>query len=287
MRRSTPCSHKFPTSRCPTFPTARTRTTIRNFAPLAASPNFPFAPKEHFEIGENLGLMDFDTAAKLSGARFVVLKGALARLERALGAFMLDLHTGEHGYTEVNPPLLVRDEAMFGTAQLPKFRDDQFPTFLEPIARLDGMLEYERRRGEEREAIEAEAEVRGEQFVEDFIRGAKGRGLDERYARNLAMRDARYDLYAEFDLKYWNHQLAKRALWLIPTAEVSLTNFVREEILDETQLPLRMTAWTPCFRAEAGAAGRDTRGMIRHAPILESRTRLDHDAGAVRPSTNG
>ena len=85
-----------------------------------------FAPKEHFDIGEALGLMDFDTAAKMSGARFVITKGALARLERALGAFMLDLHTGEHGYTEVNPPLLVRDEAMFGTAQLPKFVDDQF-----------------------------------------------------------------------------------------------------------------------------------------------------------------
>ncbi len=230
---------------------------------VGIKPQFTFAPKEHFEIGENLGLMDFDTAAKLSGARFVVLKGALARLERALGQFMLDLHTSEHGYTEVNPPLLVRDETMFGTAQLPKFRDDQFPTFLEPIARLDGMLEYERRRGEEREAIEAEAETRGEQFVEDFIRGAKGRGLDERYARTLAMRDARYDLYAEFDLKYWNHQLAKRALWLIPTAEVPLTNLVRESIVEEKELPLRVTACTPSFRAEAGAAGRDTRGMIR------------------------
>ena len=92
--------------------------------------------------------MDFDTAAKLSGARFVVLKGALARLERALGQFMLDLHTGEHGYAEVNPPLLVRDEAMFGTAQLPKFREDQFPTFLEPIARIEGMREYEQQRAE-------------------------------------------------------------------------------------------------------------------------------------------
>ena len=96
---------------------------------VGEQPEFSFTPKEHFEIGEALGLMDFDTAAKLSGARFVVLKGALARLERALGQFMLDLHTGEHGYTEVNPPLLVRDEAMFGTAQLPKFREDQFPTF--------------------------------------------------------------------------------------------------------------------------------------------------------------
>ncbi len=144
---------------------------------------FDFAPKEHFDIGEGLGMMDFELAAKLSGARFVVNKGPLARMERALAQFMLDLHTGEHGYTEVNPPLLVRDEAMFGTAQLPKFREDQFPA--------------------------------GEGF------------------------------------------------WLIPTAEVPLTNLAREQILDESQLPIRLTAGTYCFRAEAGAAGRDTRGMIR------------------------
>jgi seryl-tRNA synthetase len=144
---------------------------------------FDFTPKEHFEIGESLGLMDFETAAKISGARFVVNKGALARLERALAQFMLDLHTGEHGYQEVNPPLLVRDDAMFGTAQLPKFREDQF------------------------------------------------------------------SVSADF--------------WLIPTAEVPLTNLVRESILDEAQLPMRFTAGTYCFRAEAGAAGKDTRGMIR------------------------
>jgi seryl-tRNA synthetase len=146
-------------------------------------PAMDFAPKEHFELGEALGLMDFDVAAKMSGARFVVLKGPLARMERALMQFMLDLHTDEHGYMEVDPPLLVRDEAMFGTAQLPKFRDDQF---------------------------------------------AAGDGY-----------------------------------WLIPTAEVPLTNLVRESILDEKQLPMRMTAGTACFRAEAGSAGRDTRGMIR------------------------
>ena len=117
---------------------------------VGTKPQFAFPPKQHFEIGEALGLMDFETAAKLSGARFVVLKGALARLERALGQFMLDLHTGEHGYTEVNPPLLVRDEAMFGTAQLPKFREDQFPAFLEPIARIEGMREYEQQRAEKK-----------------------------------------------------------------------------------------------------------------------------------------
>ena len=139
--------------------------------------------KQHFEIGEVLGLMDFDTAAKLSGSRFVVLRGALARLERALATFMLDLHTREHGYTEINPPLLVRDEVMFGTAQLPKFAEDQFKT--------------------------------------------------------------------------------TAGYWLIPTAEVPLTNLVREVMLEEASLPMRVTAWSQCFRAEAGAAGKDTRGMLR------------------------
>ncbi len=144
---------------------------------------FDFEPKQHFEIGEALGLMDFEAATRMSGSRFVVTKGALARLERAIGQFMLDLHTTEHGYMEVNPPLLVKDQAMVGTAQLPKFRDDQF------------------RAGDD--------------------------------------------------------------YWLIPTAEVPLTNLVREQILDEKELPIRVTALSACFRAEAGSAGRDTRGMIR------------------------
>ena len=145
--------------------------------------HFAFPPLEHDQIGERLGLMDFAAAAKLSGARFVVLKGAVARLERALAAFMLDLHSGENGYTEINPPFLVRDDALFGTGQLPTFGDDLF--------RLN------------------------------------------------------------------------TGHWLIPTAEVPLTNIVNDEILDEGRLPLRMTALTPCFRSEAGAAGKDTRGMIR------------------------
>ena len=139
--------------------------------------------KEHFDLGEALGQMDFETAAKMSGSRFVLLKGQLARLERAIASFMLDLHTTEFGYTECQPPLLVRDEALYGTGQLPKFAEDQFVT--------------------------------------------------------------------------------TAGVTLIPTAEVSLTNMVREEILDGEALPLRFTAWTPCFRSEAGAAGRDTRGMIR------------------------
>ncbi|MSO66164.1 MAG: serine--tRNA ligase [Alphaproteobacteria bacterium] len=146
-------------------------------------PRLPQPVRDHVALGEGLGLMDFDRAARLSGARFVVLRGALARLERALGAFMLDLHTGEFGYTELSPPILVRDSALFGTGQLPKFGADLFRTT---------------------------------------------------------------DNY-----------------WLIPTAEVPLTNLVADEIVEEARLPLRMTALTPCFRSEAGAAGKDTRGMIR------------------------
>jgi seryl-tRNA synthetase len=174
-------------------------------------------PKEHFEIGEALGLMDFDAAAKMSGARFVVLKGALARLERALEQFMLDLHTSEHGYVEVSPPVLVRDAAMFGTAQLPKFEDDQFwavsgellrPSPDDEIAALDPL-------NAQAALATRLAEIKGGRFG------------------------------------------------LIPTAEVPLTNLVRESIVDEKTLPLRFTAATLSFRAEAGAAGRDTRGMIR------------------------
>ncbi|MHC2334780.1 serine--tRNA ligase [Bradyrhizobium sp. USDA 4454] len=159
--------------------------------------DYGFTPKLHDDLGTALGTMDFEAAAKLSGARFVVLKKGLARLERAIGQFMLDLHTGEHGYTEINPPLLVRDAVMFGTGQLPKFEDDQFWA------------------------------IKGEL------------------------------------LSTPNADLRSERLGLIPTAEVSLTNLVRESILDEKELPMRLTALTPCFRAEAGAAGRDTRGMIR------------------------
>lgn len=144
---------------------------------------FDFEPKQHFDIGEANGLMDFETAARLSGARFVVLKGPLARLERALANFMLDQHTLQNGYTEIIPPVLVRDETMYGTGQLPKFSEDLFRT--------------------------------------------------------------------------------EEGFWLIPTAEVPLTNLAGDTIVEEAALPMRYTAWTPCFRSEAGAAGRDTRGMIR------------------------
>jgi seryl-tRNA synthetase len=165
--------------------------------------------KEHFELGETLGMMDFEAAAKISGSRFVVLKAGLARMERALGQFMLDLHTEEHGYTEVQPPILVRDRAMFGTAQMPKFFEDQFAAY--PASALE----------------------------------ATRTGPDT-HAGRVVTRD-------EDDERYW----------LVPTAEVPLTNLVRESIVDEKELPLRFTALTPCFRSEAGAAGRDTRGMLR------------------------
>jgi seryl-tRNA synthetase len=184
---------------------------------FGAKRDYAFTPKQHFELGEALGQMDFETAAKLSGARFVVLKKGLARLERALGQFMLDLHTTEHGYTEVNPPLLVRDDVMFGTAQLPKFETDQFWA-------LKGELL----------TTPDENEVAGADRVEAQMA----------YLGRFA-------------------QLRNERLGLIPTAEVPLTNLVREAITDETELPMRLTALTPCFRAEAGAAGKDTRGMIR------------------------
>src|SRR5262245_44865423 len=190
-------------------------------------------PREHYEIGEALGLMDFETAAKLSGSRFVVLKGQLARLERALAQFMLDLHTGPEkgglgGYTEIMPPYLVRDEVMYGTAQLPKFADDQFLA-TRTITRLELL----------HNALRFATEV----DAEDFRRG-------------------RIDLEALVD-RTLERAPFKEDYWLVPTAEVPLTNLVRESIRDEAELPMRVTAYSPCFRAEAGAAGKDTRGMIR------------------------
>ncbi|MCJ8309396.1 MAG: serine--tRNA ligase [Rhizobiaceae bacterium] len=150
---------------------------------IGEKPEMDFEPKEHYELGENLGQMDFETASKLSGSRFVLLNNGLARLERALGQFMIDLHTTEHGYAEVSPPVLVREEVLYGVGNLPKFEEDLFKT-------TDGR-------------------------------------------------------------------------WMIPTSEAPLTNIVREAIVSEDYLPRRYTALTQCFRAEAGSAGRDTRGMLR------------------------
>lgn len=169
-----------PADDCPDGKSETENVEIRRIGEV---PTYSFTPKNHYELGEDLKAMDFERSAKLSGSRFVVLYDGLARLERALANFMLDIHTREFGYQEVYPPLLVHDEAMFGTGQFPKFREDQFGT--------------------------------------------------------------------------------TSGHWLIPTAEVVLTNLVAGEILPEAELPLRYTAYTPCFRAEAGAAGKDTRGMIR------------------------
>jgi len=174
--------------------------------------------KQHFEIGEALGQMDFERAAKVSGARFVYLKADLAKLERAIAAFMLDTHTEKFGYTEVSPPVLVRDQAMFGTGQLPKFKNDLFATYTT----------------EEHQRAFDEA-----MHEHDTVGLPDGVTLQERIGHFL------------------------KRLWLVPTAEVPLTNYVSDEILAEAELPIRFTAYTPCFRAEAGAAGRDTRGMIR------------------------
>jgi seryl-tRNA synthetase len=160
-------------------------------------PNLDFTPKPHWEIGEHLGILDLERAAKLSGARFAVYMGAGARLERALISFMLDMHTQKHGYTEVLPPFMVNSKSLFGTGQLPKFAEDLF-----------------------------------------------------------RCSDADADAVARGEFKDNDH-------WLIPTAEVPLTNLYRDEILDEARLPVSLTAYTPCFRAEAGAAGKDTRGIIR------------------------
>jgi seryl-tRNA synthetase len=192
---------------------------------FGAKRDYAFTPKQHFELGEALGQMDFETAAKLSGARFVVLKKGLARLERALGQFMLDVHTSEpHNYTEVSPPLLVRDEVMFGTAQLPKFEEDQFFA-----------LRW------------------------NLVNAAWGEGLEGKDDDDAMFQS----LGHEGIFRYFLNLLQSDRLGLIPTAEVPLTNLVRESIVDEAQLPMRLTACTPCFRAGAGAAGKDTRGMIR------------------------
>ena len=204
---------------------------------FGAKLDYAFKPKQHFELGEGLGQMDFEIAAKLSGARFVLLKRGLARLERALGQFMLDVHTSEpHNYTEVAPPLLVRDEVMFGTAQLPKFVDDQFATI-----RAVGLGER--------------LQQAAEKWIENYIQQKIQEGVPPRQIKVPA---AAADLLSDPE-----SQPTSERLWLIPTAEVPLTNLVRESIVDEAQLPMRLTACTPCFRAEAGAAGKDTRGMIR------------------------
>ena len=202
-----------------------------------------FKAKQHFEIGEALGMMDFECAAKVSGARFVFLKGQLARMERALGAFMLDIHTEEFGYTEINPPLLVRDAAAYGTANLPKFAEDLFETGISTHDVFESYFQHGMA------AADPQYEISGLLSYPERDNGSVRITDPKRRAENH---------------KSLVDKLRKLGrLYLIPTAEVSLTNLVRESILDEDALPKRFTAWTPCFRSEAGAAGKDTRGMIR------------------------
>lgn len=199
--------------------------------------------RDHADLGEALGMLDFEAAARMSGARFAVIKGQLARLERAIGQFMLDMQTGKRGYLEVNPPYLVRDEAMYGTGQLPKFSDDQF-------IGLNG----------QQTVTSYAAAVQRHAFM-NIWDGSQDHG------KLIISREAA----ASSILEISNEQIVKifeanaDHRWLIPTAEVSLTNLVREQILSEDDLatPMRLTALTPCFRAEAGSAGRDTRGLIR------------------------
>ena len=196
-------------------------------------------PKDHVDLGAALGGMDFEAAARMSGARFVVLKGQIARLERALGQFMLDLQTSTpengklHSYTEISPPLLVKDEALFGTGQLPKFEEDLF--FASSV--------YEIERNDEGK------------LPSEFP------GLYFDKAPDVDVYEENGKLTVSVDPA--KAKLVEPRRWLIPTAEVSLTNIVMGQITDETELPLRMTALTPSFRSEAGASGRDTRGMIR------------------------
>ncbi|TPM34880.1 serine--tRNA ligase [Mesorhizobium sp. B2-3-5] len=205
-------------------------------------PTRPNWVREHFEIGEALGMMDFERAARLSGSRFTVLKGGLARMERALGQFMLDLHTTEHGYEEVQPPLMVKSGAMFGTGQLPKFEEDLFKTLSLTIDQNnDAFLRFIAEDFQEREA--------GQSRLTRDVTGSDGSSAQHMTGLGVRRLD---ELRAEIG-----------ALYLIPTAEVPLTNLVREEITAHEKLPLRYTALTPCFRSEAGSAGRDTRGMLR------------------------
>lgn len=228
-------------------------------------PSFSFKPKEHYETGEALGMMDFETAAKISGSRFTILKSQLARMERALGQFMLDLHVDEHGYTEVEPPVLVNGDSMRGTGQLPKFEEDLFKTAVTEVdpdspenlqiiirAAIDYIYAANSAAGP---LLQSYVDENGkldpgvEDVVVGLIKAAQKRPGGE-FKRTMAEARAR-------------QVASQRSLYLIPTAEVPLTNLVRESILGEDELPLRFTALTPCFRSEAGSAGRDTRGMLR------------------------
>jgi seryl-tRNA synthetase len=207
-----------------------------------AKRTWDFTPKPHWELGEELGILDLERAAKLSGARFAVYMGAGARLERALIGFMLDFHTAQHGYTEVLPPFIVNRDSMFGTGQLPKFKEDLFSV---PI---DGFEQDFYHTPEIGETVQVQRE-----FGNFKVIGFSDYGVDVELLGAVPVRRN----VPKQALSY------HRELYLIPTAEVPVTNLYRDEILDDARLPIAFTAYTPCFRAEAGAAGKDTRGIIR------------------------
>ena len=234
--------------------------------------SFAFDVKDHADLGEALGMMDFETAAKMSGARFVLLKGKLARLERALAAFMLDVQTEEHGYTECSPPVLVREQALVGTGQLPKFAEDLFSIETQNSEWVRESLEDSINRHQKTMRLAQRWIGTAELHLKK---------LDEAFRGEVPNHDRRSLLHREFlqgqdaaathfeientlaaDVKKRLEQDVSR-LHLIPTAEVPLTNIVRDGILESGELPKRFTAHTPCFRSEAGSAGRDTKGMIR------------------------
>ncbi len=219
---------------------------------VGKKPEFSFAPKLHDELGTALGLMDFEGAAKLSGARFVVLKGALARMERALASLFLDMNVAA-GYTEIAPPFLVKDSAMYGTGQLPKFTEDLFKTT--KSANIEDVRPLIIKAMEDFIAINAKSSPDGK--IQDTPE------LRARYIAHVHAAIGEFLGYkiGEIDLDEPLNKLIN--LWLIPTAEVPLTNLVADSIVEEEKLPMRMTAYTPCFRSEAGSAGRDTKGMIR------------------------
>lgn len=203
-------------------------------------------PKDHVDIGEGLGMMDFESAAKISGSRFVFLSDGLARMERALAQFMLDTHVEEHGLTEVNPPLLVRDAALFGTGQLPKFADDQFKMVENEQVFLDG----------EEVIVQDVGEVQGKPSYRVTPKDPEARDIAE-------ILEAADEVQVMSGRSGPKRVIVRNRRWAIATSEISLTNIVADSIVEEETLPRRMAAYTPCFRQEAGSAGKDTRGMIR------------------------
>jgi seryl-tRNA synthetase len=211
-------------------------------------PQFDFKPKPHWELGEALGVLDLERAAKLSGARFAVYWAHGARLERALANFMLDLHTGEHGYTEVLPPYLVNSESMYGTGQLPKFEQDLFKVGTGIAGDKVGKDPYH---------IPTVGEYVYKEGIADFF----GVVAVDRVTRTVNLKSFAFE--TEETNVPWSDLLYERKLWLIPTAEVPVTNLYRDEVLDAAKLPVSLTAYTPCFRSEAGSYGKDVRGIIR------------------------